>query len=237
MAYGEVYVVTCSVNGKQYVGQTTQGAWERWCAHQEEARGGRGRLLARAIRKYGIENFRMEIADTATSPEDLNAKEIALIAGLNSRSPHGYNLMEGGSNGKHSEESRAKMSLSQSLRRHPDELKEKIRRAGLGRKLSDEAKAKISAANKGKVRSPEAREKYRKAKQGTRPSPQAHEAARLVNKGKKRSHDAVEATRLANIGRQQTPEHREKNRLGHLGQRRSPDTIAKWRFAMGKRVL
>ena len=68
--YGEVYVVTCSINGKQYVGQTTQGAEKRWVTHCGDTKAGRGFLLSRAIRKYGLENFTMRVEATALETKE-----------------------------------------------------------------------------------------------------------------------------------------------------------------------
>ena len=72
--------------------------------------------LYRAIRKYGICNFKIEILEHCFSSEELNTREIYYIAEYDSIIDHnkGYNLEYGGNNGIKSEFTKAKMSKSQS---------------------------------------------------------------------------------------------------------------------------
>jgi predicted GIY-YIG superfamily endonuclease len=51
---GTIYVVTNLVNGKQNVGQTTRKLKKRIKEHENH-----GFLLSKAIKKYGIENFKI----------------------------------------------------------------------------------------------------------------------------------------------------------------------------------
>jgi group I intron endonuclease len=231
VTYGEVYVVTCSVNGKQYVGQTTSGAEKRWYKHQRDACTGRGRLLAMAIRKYGVENFRMEVADTATSLEDLNVKEIALIAGLNSRSPHGYNLMEGGSNGKHSEETLAKMRG----RVRSPEARAKMRLAKLGTQPSPQAREAARLVNQTRQKTPQEIGGTRKSNQERVWTSEMREKASLAQRGHKRSPESVEKTRRAHLGKKLSPEHIEKTRQANLGRKPTAETRSKMSEAARRR--
>lgn len=67
--FGEVYLLTNTVNGKQYVGQTTRGAKYRWRDHQHDAkRRGNKSVLGRAIRKYGATSFTITVLDFAYDP-------------------------------------------------------------------------------------------------------------------------------------------------------------------------
>lgn len=67
--------------------------------------------MDRAIQKYGESNFTFNVIDTADDQETLNMLERLHIARYESMVDQwGYNIKEGGSNGKHSEESRQKMS-------------------------------------------------------------------------------------------------------------------------------
>lgn len=59
---------------------------------------GSGIKLKRAIKKYGIDNFKKEIIDEASSIVELNEKEIYWINKLNSIE-FGYNIAEGGTGG------------------------------------------------------------------------------------------------------------------------------------------
>lgn len=88
-----VYLITNKVNGKRYVGQTVRSLEERWKDH---CRVKDDNYFHRAIHKYGVENFSLEIIDTADSGEELDEKEIFWIQKLNTLFPHGYNLKEGG---------------------------------------------------------------------------------------------------------------------------------------------
>ena len=117
-----IYRITNTLNSKIYVGQTVHGLLYRWGQHKRNALNYNiGYPLYRAIRKYGIENFTVELIDLADSVEESNAKEIFWIENLNCyiEDKMGYNLTRGGHNrdnlagkswGKHTEEHKNKMS-------------------------------------------------------------------------------------------------------------------------------
>lgn len=87
--YGEVYLLTCSTNGKQYVGQTTYGASHRWAQHCQTAKLGRGYIIGKAIRKYGEHVFALKVLDTAATQAELDAKEVYWIAEIGTVAPGG----------------------------------------------------------------------------------------------------------------------------------------------------
>lgn len=89
-----VYVVVNKVNGKGYVGQTTQGLEVRW--YQHCLLQGKCRVLESAIRKYGANAFEVSVVATAQTQEELNRLEKLTCLALNTYAPHGYNLKEGG---------------------------------------------------------------------------------------------------------------------------------------------
>ena len=182
-----IYLVTNRINGKQYIGQTTQSVESRWKGHLKK-RPSR-HLLGLAIEKYGSQNFDLRTLIQVGSKEDLNYYERGLISAFNTKAPHGYNLTDGGDGVPNpSNESRLKMSLSH-LGHKPSEetlLKKSLalkgrkqsaeavrKRAisllgnknGLGRVVSEETRRKISESNKGNkcalgaFRSPEYRQK------------------------------------------------------------------------------
>lgn len=71
-----IYKITNILNNKMYIGQTTGSLQDRFDRHKQDAISGRlDTHFARALRKYGIENFIAEIIDTATTQEELNQKE------------------------------------------------------------------------------------------------------------------------------------------------------------------
>jgi group I intron endonuclease len=157
-AGGIIYVTTCLVNGKQYVGLHTRG---------QAGYLGSGHVLANAIKKYGRENFERKTIDEFGSIEEGCAKERYWISEMNTKAPHGYNL-NGGGEGQFNpcEETRAKISANNGSR--SPEARAKLSAAGMGNKNllgyrhSDEARAKISA-NSGSHR-PEVRAKVSAAR-------------------------------------------------------------------------
>ena len=81
-----IYKVTNIINGKLYIGQTTRFIQDRWERHINDALSNRlDTHFARAIRKYGPENFVVEQIDVASSQEELNEKEIYWIKFYNTK--------------------------------------------------------------------------------------------------------------------------------------------------------
>ena len=60
---------------------------------------GSGKIIQRAITKYGKENFSKEIIETCTTEQELDTQERFWILKLNSLQPNGYNIHEGGTGG------------------------------------------------------------------------------------------------------------------------------------------
>lgn len=154
------YCVYChenKVNGKKYVGMTSQVPKRRW-------NNGRGYVnnkhFSRAIEKYGWHNFSHEILYTDLSRNEAEELEKKLIKEYDSANPlKGYNIELGGN----------------STKKIANETRLKISKALTGHKCSDETRKKISIANSGKVRkkrgkaTPEAVEKNRLGHLGQTP--------------------------------------------------------------------
>lgn len=75
-----IYKVTNIVNNKMYIGQTSKKVDNpvevRFKRHISDAKSNRlDTHLAKAIRKYGENNFVIEIIDRASSQDELNQKE------------------------------------------------------------------------------------------------------------------------------------------------------------------
>lgn len=71
-----IYKITNRLNEKSYIGQTSGAAEKRFARHINDALNNiLDTHFARAIRKYGVENFKLEVIDTATTQEELNQKE------------------------------------------------------------------------------------------------------------------------------------------------------------------
>jgi group I intron endonuclease len=93
--YGSVYRITCDANGKCYIGLTRGYVSDRWYQHKKAAAMGASSALYSAIRKHGVERFRIEHIASAVDPASLAELERALIAQHETRA-RGYNLSDGG---------------------------------------------------------------------------------------------------------------------------------------------
>ena len=86
-----IYKITNIQNNKVYIGQTIRPVKDRFNRHINDALNNIiDTHFARAIRKYGKENFQIEIIDTAQNQNELNEKERYWIQYYNSVK-EGYN--------------------------------------------------------------------------------------------------------------------------------------------------
>lgn len=88
--YGEVYLITNKKNNKKYVGITSKGYMKRFAQHCKAES-----YIGSAIRKYGKNNFKVEVIDYGATVAELNSKEKDYIAKLETFGK-GYNLTLGG---------------------------------------------------------------------------------------------------------------------------------------------
>ena len=149
-----VYAHVNSINGKVYIGITSMTPEQRWA----NGNGYRScRHFYKAINKYGWDSFNHIVIIDGLTLEVANLVEIELIKKYSANNPtYGYNITEGGTNGKHSKESKELIRKLRKGQKLSAETKEKIRNANLGEKAywygknrSDETKQKISKARKG----------------------------------------------------------------------------------------
>lgn len=92
-----IYLITNAVNGKYYVGQTTQTPGDRMCGHRACSRQGSPMRLHRAMRKYGPSCFQQQVLAVAETQGQLDLLERLWIAVLNSTDFRvGYNASPGG---------------------------------------------------------------------------------------------------------------------------------------------
>lgn len=133
-----IYKVTNLVNGKIYIGQTIdRNPIRRWWKHCNDYK----TLFDKVIKKYGKDNFKFEVIDSAENQDELNDKERYWISFYDCIAPNGYNLTSGGkSYCVVSEETRKKMS----------ECKKGENAPWYGKHLTEETKRKLSEAHKGK---------------------------------------------------------------------------------------
>ena len=93
---GFIYKITNCINQKTYIGKTTTSLEERWRQHQQDANKEhmQNRPLYKAIKKYGIENFSIELVEEC-DVSILSDREIYWIETYHSFS-NGYNATLGG---------------------------------------------------------------------------------------------------------------------------------------------
>lgn len=160
-----VYCITNKINNKKYVGKMSKSVKD------SKSYMGSGKLIKKAIKKYGRENFVKEILEENVAKEELSLREMFWIQKLNTKLPNGYNLTDGGDGSiglkrsqaqiekhrkamigkKASEETKKKMSISAKGKKISSEQIDKLKKALTGRKLSDDHKRKLSEAKRGRT--------------------------------------------------------------------------------------
>ena len=126
------YMVTNNINGKVYVGSHS---WK--CEGVDPDYYGSGTAITRAVKKYGKENFQVEVLYYYETVEECRKDEERILTEYNVRDcPHSYNLKNsamGGDKGK----------------TFSEEHKQKISQAHKGKTLSDATRKKLSQAMTG----------------------------------------------------------------------------------------
>jgi group I intron endonuclease len=128
-----VYQIKNIHNDKIYIGKhITENELDNYM--------GSGKIVSRAIKKYGAESFSKEILEYC-SAESLNEREIFWIKNNNSLQPNGYNIALGGEGGDTftfnpiSEKTREKIANSHLGKHHNEKTKEKIAKSLEGKRL------------------------------------------------------------------------------------------------------
>ena len=88
-----IYQITNLINNKIYIGQTNN-IKKRWSNHKNC--NSPKMVIAKAIKKYGVENFKFEILLEGLTAEESDEAEVRLIQEKNSLVPNGYNVEKGG---------------------------------------------------------------------------------------------------------------------------------------------
>ena len=120
----QIYKITNTLNKKVYIGKDESS---------RETYYGSGKLIRRAIEKYGIENFSKDILDTSKCKKELQEKEIYWIKEYNSTDREiGYNISYGGDGGD-------------TISNHPnkDEICKKISKSSKGRIFTEEHRTNL----------------------------------------------------------------------------------------------
>lgn len=207
-----IYKTTNLTNGKFYVGKDEKNNPNYL---------GSGIHLKRAVKKYGVENFKKEILEICENREKLNEKEKYWISTL-SATTLGYNIAEGGTGGKTTPIVHNKGKTYEELYgiEKANELKEKKRLANLGKKLSNEVKEKISNGNKGKKVSDETKQKQS-----------------VANKGKKISDETKQKISKSVSNFFSNKENRDNLSKKHKGKILSDETKQKISKSLKKKVI
>ena len=102
-----IYCITNHVNGKKYIGKTTSSVSKRWKEHCRDYKKERckDRPLYRAMNKYGIDSFSIEMLEECSSKES-SGRETYWINEFKTYG-NGYNAI-------------SLMQLSTRLRQHTD---------------------------------------------------------------------------------------------------------------------
>ncbi len=190
------YKITNTINGKLYIGQTRQSLESRWKQHIGYATWNLSteqniNILHKALKKYGIDAFTIEIIGTTTSPEEINLMEQQYIDYYQSHfgTNKGYNMTLGGEgtigyifteadrlkmslaqlgkiHGPHTKETKQKMSDTKKAKGHSPSVlcRQRKSETSLGIPRDQETKDKIRNTLKGRKRPPEVIERMKEAK-------------------------------------------------------------------------
>ena len=232
---GFIYLTTCLVNGKIYIGQHEISKNKQ---NNKEYLGS-GTLFKRALEKYGKENFKRKILKLCFTEHELTIWEHVYIKKYHSQDKNiGYNIASGNVNTsdynptklpevrkkisktktgqissfkgkKHSEISRKRLSVSTSKRFEKESEREKLRKSAL---LQFATKGHPSV---GRKMSESSKQKNRMAHLGQVP----------WNKGKKWSEEVKNKIREAK--KNVSEETREKIRKSRIGKKLSEETRKK----------
>lgn len=143
-----LYLITCLINNKKYIGQTYNPK-RRWNDHKSAAKR-RKSVIASAINKHGKENFTFEFIACAKTQEDTDYLEQQLIIQYNTHilNNEGYNVERGGA-------ARIHRSGPNKGRVFSDEWKANLSKAKIGiarPDFTDETRSKMSQASMGNTK-------------------------------------------------------------------------------------
>jgi group I intron endonuclease len=187
-----VYLVTNNVNGKQYVGQTSRTAEQRWAEHVSPREKPGCTYLWNAVCKYGPESFSVKTLVIVGSKWEMDLYEKGMIKALNTKSPNGYNLTDGGDGCfgyVFTEEQRKKVSVGQLGRKMSEKARQKLlernkgNKFSLGVKMPEEHRLKLIRLNTGFKQSEETKRNMSIAQRGRKHS---EETKRKISEAAKR---------------------------------------------------
>ena len=131
-----IYLRTNLINGKQYVGQTSnlekrEKAWKKINGIYGN------KFLSEERKKYGLDNFNIDILELCES-ENADEKERFYIEKFNTLFPNGYNVQSGGKKGftyEETIETKNKKSLSHKGKTPPCVVEKRVYQYTMDKKL------------------------------------------------------------------------------------------------------
>lgn len=176
--YGYIYLTTNLVNNKKYIGRHKS-------QFKDNSYYGSGKIIKEALKKYGKENFSVEILEECDTKEELFKKEKYWIQKFNATEDEQFYNIDYGGSGPNEVPIDVKLRLKEAFSgdKNPakrPEVREKIRQSKLaeknpmyGKHLSEETKEKLRIAHTGnnnyfygKKHTEEAKRKMSLAKKG-----------------------------------------------------------------------
>lgn len=237
-----IYRITNLINGKTYIGQHKYKTLD-------DGYMGSGKLLKRAYKKYGIENFKKEIiCKNVQYKETIDDMERFYIKKEREQNPFGcYNITDGGQGGCTEE---MKKKISEKLKGHKvsDETRKKLSKSlkgksawNNGKQCSEETKKKIAETlkgntpwNKGKRLSEEHKKKLSETNKGN----QYAKGAVRSEETRRRISEAKKGRPSWNKGKHTGPlseEQKRKQSEAHKGKHYEMNK-KHWKLVDGKRV-
>jgi len=187
-----IYRIT-SPSGRVNIGQTWNiekriGNYKRsQCYHQPK--------VIESIKRYGWDNHKFEILQEL--PEDITQEvldqlEVLFIQQYKDCGFKMMNIKEGGRGGKHSDETKKKISNAGKGRKLSKDHAEKLKSVNIGKTVTEETRRKIGDGNKGKVMSEEAKLKIGIALRGRIVSDATKQLLKEKNTGRKMTIEQIE---------------------------------------------
>lgn len=174
----KIYKITCRINNKVYIGQTIESLEQRFNRHMGYQKDEHDTKFYRAIRKYGKENFYIELLEIVSSQEKLDEREYywicfydSIIKGYNTKNSIGKCGGDTLSNHPNKELISKKLSESKLGDKNPMRINGGLKgeRNGMyGKHLTEEQKNNLSKKLKGRTRSEDACIKTSKSLKGVK---------------------------------------------------------------------